>query len=249
MEKLSTITKFLNKELRIKKIKDISINGLQVRINNKIKKIGFAADACLSTFEKAKKAKVDFLIVHHGIKWRPQKYKEAQKRRKIWLKKNKISLYAAHAPLDLDKKYGHNTGIAEFLKLKKIKRFGKFEGAIYGLSGEIKKQKIEKLAKKIDKILKTKSKIFNFGKKEVKRLGIVAGSSGMCIEEASRKKLDCFLLGEVREGQVRQAQDLKLNLIVSGHYATETVGLKLIKKAVEDKFQVKTIFIDDAVQI
>lgn len=251
MEDLSTINKFLNQELEIKKIKDISINGLQVKTKNQeIKTTGFAVDACLSTFEKAKKEKVDLLIVHHGIKWKPQKYKEMQKTREVWLRKNNISLYAAHAPLDLDERYGHNIGLAKILKLKKIKRFGKFDNATYGFSGEFKQPiKIEQIVKKIDTVLRTRSKIFNFGKEEIKTMGIVAGSSGMCIEEAARKKLDCFLLGEVRLGQVREAQDLKLNLIVSGHYATEAIGLKLIKKLIEERFDVKTVFIEDKVQI
>lgn len=80
-------------------------------------------------------------------------------------------------------------------------------------------------------------------------MGIVAGSSGACIEEAARKKLDCFILGEIRLGQVRQAQDLKLNLIVAGHYATETIGLKILKNELESKFDINTVFIDDPIQI
>jgi dinuclear metal center YbgI/SA1388 family protein len=251
MEKLSTIVKFLDKELKTKKVKDISINGLQIKSKNqKIEKTGFATDACFSTFEKAKKTNVDLLIVHHGTDWKPEKYTATNKRRRKWLRKNNIALYTAHAPLDLDKKYGHNIGLAKMLRMKKLKRFGKSDGILYGFSGELKSEMtIEQLAKKINNELKTKSKIFNFGKKKIKSIGIVAGSSGMCIEEASRKKLDCFLLGEVRLGQVRQAQDLKLNLIVAGHYATETIGLKILQKEIERKFSIKTVFIDDKVEI
>ena len=69
MEKLSKIKNFLDKELKIKSIEDSSKNGLQVKSNKEIKKIGFAVDACMSTIERAKKSKVDLLIVHHGIKW------------------------------------------------------------------------------------------------------------------------------------------------------------------------------------
>jgi dinuclear metal center YbgI/SA1388 family protein len=251
MEKLSNLVKFLDRELKTKKIKDISVNGLQVKAKNReVKTIGFATDACLSTFEKAKKEKVDLLIVHHGVKWKPQKYISIQGRRIDWLKKYHISLYTAHAPLDLNERDGHNIGLAQILNLKKIKKFGKLEGVTYGFSGRLKKpMKIEQIAKRLNKTLKTKSKIFNFNKKEIKTLGIVAGSSGGCIEEAARKKLDCFLLGEVRLEQVREAQDLKLNLIVAGHYATETIGLKLLEKKIKSKFEVNTIFIDDPVQI
>ncbi len=250
MTKLKELVKFLDKELKTKKIPDISVNGLQVKIKNKqeIKKVGFAVDACLSTFEKAKKEKVDLLIVHHGIKWKPQKYIRVQKRRKTWLKKNKINLYAVHAPLDKNEKYGHNIGLSRLLGLKDLKRFGKFNRTYYGFAGKLKSPlEIKEISKIIEKRLKTKCRVFIFNNKKIFSMGIVSGSSGVAIEEAAKKKLDCFLLGEIRLGQLRQAQDLKLNLIVAGHYATETPGLILLKKLIENKFPIKTVFIDDVV--
>ena len=53
---IRNITSFLNKTLRVGKIKDASLNGLQVRSrkSGEIRKVGFAVDACISTFEKAK---------------------------------------------------------------------------------------------------------------------------------------------------------------------------------------------------
>ena len=66
MAKLISITRFLNKELKIRSFQDSSKNGLQVKAKKEISKIGFAVDACLSTFEKAKKEKAGLLIVHHG---------------------------------------------------------------------------------------------------------------------------------------------------------------------------------------
>ena len=55
------ITRFLNQTLRVKKIKDASLNGLQVRSRSSgaIKTVGFAVDACLYTFEKARKLDVE----------------------------------------------------------------------------------------------------------------------------------------------------------------------------------------------
>lgn len=51
---ITNITRFLNETLRVRKIKDASLNGLQVRSSTAgaIKKVGFAVDACLATFEK-----------------------------------------------------------------------------------------------------------------------------------------------------------------------------------------------------
>ena len=74
--KLNTIIKFLNKELKVSKIKDSSKNGLQVKGKNEVTKIAFGVDACMELFEKAKTNKCDLVIVHHGILWKPQKREE-----------------------------------------------------------------------------------------------------------------------------------------------------------------------------
>ena len=63
------ITRYLNKLLDIKNIPDSSKNGMQIRASDEIKKIGFAVDACMDVFEKAKKEKCDMVLVHHGLFW------------------------------------------------------------------------------------------------------------------------------------------------------------------------------------
>src|ERR1700687_239280 len=106
---IRNITSFLNKTLRVGKIKDASVNGLQARSrkSGEISKVGFAVDACISTFEKARRHGVELLIVHHGIKWRPQKDRDLETRRAAYLKRSNLALYAAHLPLDLHEEYGN----------------------------------------------------------------------------------------------------------------------------------------------
>ena len=55
MAKLSEIKQFLDEELKINEIKDVSSNGLQVENEKEIKKIGFAVDACMETFKRQRK--------------------------------------------------------------------------------------------------------------------------------------------------------------------------------------------------
>jgi putative NIF3 family GTP cyclohydrolase 1 type 2 len=162
MVNINSIARFLNKELNIRKIKDSSKNGLQIKAKKEIKRIGFAVDACISTFEKAKHEKIDLLIVHHGVKWKKQK-DNINKIRENFLKKNKIALYAVHLPLDLHHKYGNNIELSKILDLKEIKKFGKYHGVSIGYKGKFKKIKnINNIVKILNKELKTKCKIFKF---------------------------------------------------------------------------------------
>jgi putative NIF3 family GTP cyclohydrolase 1 type 2 len=41
------------------------------------------------------------------------------------------------------------------------------------------------------------------------------------------------------------AKDCGMNLLVAGHYATETVGVKALMPLVSDVFGVDTVFVED----
>jgi dinuclear metal center YbgI/SA1388 family protein len=243
MAKLNSIVRFLNKELRIKKVKDASRNGLQVKAKTEINRVGFAVDPSLSTFEKAK---VDLLIVHHGIKWKPQKYKELTRKRIEYLKKNNISLYACHLPLDCHYKYGNNIELCRLLGLRDTKKFGGYHGAKIGYEGVFSRPvKIGRIAQLLNKGIKTKCDVYPFGKKQIRSVGIVSGGGSDAIEDAVKEKLDCFLVGEINQGAYNRAKDYGLNMIVAGHYATEITGVKALMPLMKERFKVQTVFIDN----
>lgn len=246
MVKLLTLTKFLDETLNIKNIKDLSLNGLQVFGKEQVKKIGFAVDACLEAFEKAKKLNCDMLIVHHGMFWDKVKpLTGIQYKRVKSLVNNNMSLYAVHLPLDKHKKYGNNIQIAKILNLKNIKEFGEYHGEIVGFSGTLKrKMKIKDFLKLIEKKLKTKCDILSFGKKEVQSVAIVSGGGSSSIDEAIEKGFDVFLTGESTHGKYHFAKEGKINLVTAGHYATETAGLKALQKLLRQKFNIQTVFIE-----
>lgn len=250
MAQLKEVVKFLDKELRIKKIKDSSRNGLQVKASSgEIKKIGFAVDACLSTFEKAKKAKVELLIVHHGLIWKKEKGKYhllLKKKRINFLKKSKISLYAAHLPLDLHEKYGNNILLVKLIKLTGIKKFGNYHWLNIGYTGKFRKPTtLHKISATLNKKLKTKCTVVESRKTKIKSVCIISGRGTSLIAEAVKKKIDCFLTGEMDHEEAAGARDSNLSMITAGHYATETLGVKALMQLLQQKFKVKTIFIED----
>ena len=179
------ITRFLNKELQTRKIPDSSKNGLQVK-GKEVKKIGFAVDASLETFKKAKKAGCQMIIVHHGLFWKKQKDpNNVRKARVTFLKKNKILLYASHLPLDRHKKYGNNIELCKIIGVEKPKLFGNYKGAIVGYIGKLSKPaKLSSILKKLNKVLKTKSYSRDFAKKKIKTIAIVSGGGDFAIDEA-----------------------------------------------------------------
>ena len=246
---VKNITDFLNKTLRVRKIRDSSLNGLQVRSRNSgaISKVGFAVDACGSTFEKANRLGVELLVVHHGIKWRPQKDRDLEKTRAAYLEKHNMALYAAHLPLDLHEEYGNNMQLSRLLGLRDMRKFGRYHGIRIGYAGTFRGTTgLDDLAGILNKHLKTVCRVFQFGNKRVRSLGIISGGGGSMLKEAVREQLDCFLVGELDLAVYNAAKDYGMNLVVGGHYATEMVGVKALMPAVREAFGVETVFIDDA---
>jgi dinuclear metal center YbgI/SA1388 family protein len=250
MQKASirNIAGLLNKTLRVGKIKDASLNGLQVRSrkSGEIRKVGFAVDACLSTFERANALGVDLLVVHHGIKWRPQKDRDLENKRAAYLKKNNIALYAAHLPLDLHEVYGNNMQLCRMLEVQAPWKFGRYHGIRIGYAGTLKRAiSLESAAAVLNKGLGSACRVHRFGKERIRTIGIISGGGGSMLKEACSSKLDCFLVGEIDLAVYNAAKEYGMNLIVAGHYATETVGVRSLMPLIRDSFGIEAVFVED----
>jgi len=246
MAKLSAITKFLDNELNIKNVKDMSLNGLQVSGQGEVKKIGFAVDACFDVFEKAKELNCDMVVVHHGILWdKVNPLTGPQYKRVKSIIEGNISLYAAHLPLDKHARYGNNIQLAGLFDLGNIKEFGEYHEEVVGFAGTLKKEmNLRDFSDMVEKKLNTKCSVLDFGKKNVRTVAIVSGGGSSAVHEAIEKGLDIFFTGESTHGKYHFAKEGKINLITAGHYATETLGLKALQKLLGQKFNIQTVFID-----
>ena len=101
--KLAELTDFLDSMLMLDKFsRDASNNGLQVEGSAEVTSAVFGVDACQELFDAAAAKGADFIFVHHGMSWgsEPRRFSGIVARRLSTLFQNKISLYAAHLPLD-----------------------------------------------------------------------------------------------------------------------------------------------------
>jgi len=208
--------------------------------------VGFAVDACISTFEKAAAQDIDLLVVHHGIKWRPQKDRELECRRTAYLQKHNMGLYAVHLPLDLHEEFGNNMQLCRLLEVQHPRRFGRYHGIKIGYAGTFGRSIVlDDVAERVAKRLRSPCRIHRFGKDRIRSIGIVSGGGGSLLKEACSSMLDCFLVGEIDLAVYNAASEYGMNLLVAGHYATETVGVKALIPLVSDAFGVEALFISD----
>jgi len=184
--------------------------------------------------------------VHHGIKWRPQKDRTLAKERAASLEKNNIALFAAHLPLDLHEEYGNNIQLSRLLGVREPRRFGRYHGVKIGYAGSFSKaMTLDQIAAILRKKIHGHCRILRFGKQAVRSIGIISGGGGSMLPEAVAEQLDCFLVGEIDLAVYNAAREYGMNIVVAGHYATETLGVKALMPLVGNAFDVDTVFIHD----
>jgi len=243
---LSKLVSFLDRELALSEFpRDESANGLQVEGSRDIRKIGLAVDACDYVFRKAAELQVDFLLVHHGLIWGGIKSVTGLFRKRIKaLMDHDISLYACHLPLDWHPEYGNNAQLLRILGLLKTGEFGEYHGKRIGYWGRLSREMpLPDFTLRVDKKLGVHSQAINFNGK-VKNVGIVSGGGWSALYDAEQHGIDTFLTGEPSHSAYTLAEELKINLIFAGHYATETLGVRAAGEMLFRKFSTETVFID-----
>ncbi|MGC2064258.1 MAG: Nif3-like dinuclear metal center hexameric protein [Thermodesulfovibrionales bacterium] len=243
---LSKLVSFLNSELALSEFpQDESANGLQVEGGGNIRKIGLAVDACDYVFRKAAEQEIDFLLVHHGLIWGGVKSVAGLLRKRIKvLMDHDISLYACHLPLDWHPEYGNNAQLLRLLGLSKTGEFGEYHGKRIGYRGRLNREMpLTDFTLRIDRKLAVQSLAIDFSG-TVKNVGIVSGGGWSALHDAEQHEIDTFLTGEPSHSAYTLAEELKINLIFAGHYATETLGVKATGEMLTRKFSIETVFID-----
>lgn len=229
---------------------DPSRNGIQIEnsgVNSKeIKKIAFAVDACEETAKKAAECGADLLFVHHGLFWGGCETITGHfyKRISAFLK-NDLALYAMHIPLDANNPYGNNYGLAKKIGLQNLEPFGQWRGMTIGVKGILENPvTVEDL---ISKVLNSGEKplaVLQFGKKQIKAVGVISGGAGEDVEQAIDQNLDAYVTGEVSHELYHYVKENEMNMIAAGHYQTETIGVNLVKEKIEKELGIETVFID-----
>ena len=243
MAKLREIVSFLDRELGVRKMDEDSLNGLQFKGDADVSTVSFAVDACLDSFEKARG---ELLIVHHGMFWKksmPLRMDAMWRKRFALLKKKRLSLYAVHLPLDAHPILGNNAEMARRLGVKKLRPFAEYDGIRCGLVGELLKElPLRVLAKRVEKAVGGKARVFALGKARVKKVGLITGGGGFGVLDA--KCGDVLVTGEFGHSKYHFAKEKGIDVIAAGHYKTEKLGLEALEKELRRRFGVETEFVE-----
>lgn len=245
MIQLSDIVSFCDQRARTHQVKDFSgaLNGLQFANDGVVTKVGAAVDAGLVPFQKAVEAKIDFLIVHHGMFWSGAKPVVGAEYDKIRaLIDGNLAVYSCHLPLDAHQEIGNNAILAKKLGIEPAGTFLPYEGTDIGFVGSWKSSRAD-LRAALKGLFGQKFSAMEFGSRAPEKICVLTGSGASAIESIKATGADTFITGELRQHHFNYAQEAGLNVYACGHYATETFGISALAAEAAKKFQLKWEFV------
>ena len=246
MTSLDEIVSYTNRFLRIRDVGDWdnALNGLQIENSGGVTRIGAAVDGSTRVLTGAEERDVDFLIVHHGLFWPGLQPVRGALRRQLRIAfENDIALYSAHLPLDIHPRVGNNAQLVAALGLKSAQPFLEEKGQPVGLRISASLPRSE-LVRKLEKALGGGIKAFDFGPKQSRAIGVVTGAAGSEIYRVADEEIDTFITGEAPHWAAVAAEEVGMNLLLGGHYATEIFGVKALAAHLSKRFTVPWEFID-----
>jgi dinuclear metal center YbgI/SA1388 family protein len=246
MASLHELVDYTNQYLRIAEIGDWdnALNGLQIENSGKITKLGAAVDASTRVFNEAVEKKINLLLVHHGLFWPGlQPVRGPLQRQLRTAFANDLALYSAHLPLDLHPEVGNNAQLARALAIDASEPFFEEKGSLIGLRGASLISRDE-LRTRLGKVLGHDVKLFGHGPERTENIAIITGGAGGEIYRVAAEGIDTFITGEAPHWAAVAAAELGINLLLGGHYATETFGVKALAAHLSEKFQLAFEFID-----
>ena len=246
MPRLLLLVRHLDQLLRIREIDDWSAawNGLQVENSGAVTKVAAAVDACEAVIGEAVERGVDLLLVHHGLFWSgtPPVVGATYRKMRAALAGD-LAIYSAHLPLDVHPTLGNNALLAKALGLRKCTPFFFEKGRDIGLRAAVSLP-LADLVRRLENAVDGPVHVCPGGPARVARVGIVTGGAGAEVAKAAAEGIDTFITGEGPHWSYTLAEELGINVLYAGHYATETFGVKALAAHVAKKFRVPWEFID-----
>ncbi len=244
--KLDELVRYLDDYLRIAALKDWpgAVNGLQLENAGEVTRVAAGVDACQAVVDAVRDLRADLLLVHHGLYWGRTAPLTGRPYRKFRsLIAGNVAVYAAHLPLDAHPDVGNNAELARLIGLPVEGWWGEVEGVPVGVRGSLDVPRDE-LVRRVEGAVGAPAHVLPFGPARCRRVGIITGGSGSMIPEAAAAGLDTFIAGEGQHWTFFDAEELGVNVLYAGHYATETLGVKALAAHLERRFGLPWSFVD-----
>jgi dinuclear metal center YbgI/SA1388 family protein len=243
---LTAIVRHCDQLLRTSEVQDYerAANGLQVQNDGSVTRIAAAVDASLATVRLAVGSGADLLLVHHGLFWTPA-HPWTGKRYELMrsLLRHNLAVYSSHLPLDAHPRLGNNARLCAALGLKSLRLFFFDHGLHLGFQARARIPRAD-LARRLQIATGAKPLLIPGGPEICRRIGVVSGGAGEELKKAVAEGVDTYVTGEGPHWTYALAEELGINVLYGGHYATETFGVKALAAHLAAKFKLPWSFVE-----
>jgi dinuclear metal center YbgI/SA1388 family protein len=227
---------------------DASANGLQVGPTDAdVEHAAFAVDGAAATVREAAAAGADVLVVHHGFVWGGlDRVTGPEYDRIASCVDADIALYVSHLPLDGHDELGNAAGLASFLDCEDTEPFGEYGGVTIGQRARLTSPwSVGELRDRLAELDTGGQPVrtLEFGPEAIEDVAIVTGSGTDWIREAADAGVDALVTGEGKQKAYHEARAAGMNVLLAGHYATETFGVRRLEDLVGG-WGIETTYVD-----
>ena len=196
MASLSEIVSYTDRFLRIRDVGDWdnALNGLQIENSGRVTRIGAAVDVSTRVLTGAKKREVDLLIVHHGLFWPGLQPIRAPCAANCGWHLKTTSHFIARISLSMSIRASATSELHRARIKIRTTVPGK-KGQPVGLKIRASLERSE-LVRKLQKAPGGPVKVFGFGPKRTRKIGVVTGAAGYEIHRVAAEGIDTSVTGE-----------------------------------------------------
>lgn len=185
------------------------------------------------------------MLVHHGLFWGGASVVTGRQWRRLRaLLTNGVAVYSAHLPLDCHAEVGNNAVLARALGLQDLEPFGIYKQVAIGVAGSIHLP-LSEFVRRVKNTVGDEPRVLAGGPSETHRVGVITGGGASMIEDARRAGLDTFVTGEGSHHVHFDAIEGGINVLLAGHYATETFGVRALAQHINEHFGLPWEFHDN----
>jgi dinuclear metal center YbgI/SA1388 family protein len=218
-------------------------NGLVIGGRPAVTKVGLAVNCSLQVIDRAAARACDLLITHHAA-WPGTDANHAAIKYDR-LRRQGINLYVAHDCLDNARDIGTSDALARAVRVAVQAVFKPDDESDFGVHG-LTVGRLPEFIVRVGNQLGIRPCAWKNGD-SFGHVGIVAGWGGRPGWMARAQALGCdtFLTGEADMFGILYAREAGLNLVVAGHYATETPGVMALSARLARDLHLDVTFIPE----
>lgn len=212
------------------------------RTNRPVKAVMTCLTLTEDVAQEAREQKVDLVITHHPVMFRPVKKltdETSEGRTLLVLLESGVAVYSPHTAFD-SAYSGINQQLAEasgLTDIQPLRPFSLNETVGSGRVGQLPVPLIlREFAHQLMSALHVSSVEICKGRNPVRKVAVACGAAAEFLEDAIRLQCDTFITGESRFHSILEARSAGLNLILTGHYASERFAVEWLAAEIARRF-------------